>query len=102
MTQHRTTVGDDVEVKLFRIGRRRSRNRVATFGRQPIAHVEAAENNRQRATRMIEHDTQRGMTLEQVQAAAPAKGYEPPYGATTGPWTTRDFVAAVYGSLAGK
>lgn len=44
----------------------------------------------------------RGMTLEQVQAASPAKGYEPPYGANAGLWTTNDFVAAVYRSLAGK
>jgi hypothetical protein len=51
---------------------------------------------------VIQDMIRRGMTLEQVQAAAPAKGYEPPYGAKTGPWTTRDFVAAVYGSLAGK
>jgi cyclase len=51
---------------------------------------------------VIQDMIRRGMTLEQVQAAAPAKGYEPPYGAKTGSWTTNDFVAAVYGSLAGK
>jgi cyclase len=44
----------------------------------------------------------RGMTLDQIKAAAPAKGYEPPYGAKAGPWTTDNFVEAVYKSLAGK
>jgi hypothetical protein len=45
----------------------------------------------------------RGMTLEQVKAAAPAKPYETQYGSKTGPWTTDDFVAAVYQSVqAGK
>ena len=45
----------------------------------------------------------RGMTLEQVKAAAPAKAYETQYGSKTGPWTTDDFVAAVYESVkAGK
>jgi len=45
----------------------------------------------------------RGMTLEQVKAAAPAKAYETQYGSKTGPWTTDDFVAAVYQSVkAGK
>jgi cyclase len=39
------------------------------------------------------------MTLEQVEAADPAKAYEPRYGSTTGPWTTNMFVAAVYHSL---
>ena len=45
----------------------------------------------------------RGMTLEQVKAAQPAKAYETQYGSRTGPWTTDDFVAAVYDSVkAGK
>jgi len=39
------------------------------------------------------------MTLEQIKAAAPAKGWEPRFGATSGPWTTNDFVEAVYKSL---
>jgi len=37
-----------------------------------------------------------GSTLEQVQAAAPTRDYDPRYGATTGFWTTKQFVAAVY------
>jgi len=50
----------------------------------------------------IEDMVQRGMTLEQIKAADPAKAYEKQYGATSGPWTTNDFVEAVYTSLAGK
>jgi hypothetical protein len=38
-------------------------------------------------------------TLEQIQAAAPAKAWEGRFGATSGPWTTRQFVEAVYQSL---
>jgi len=40
-----------------------------------------------------------GKSLAQVQAADPTRGYAPRFGAETGPWTTRDFVAAVYNSL---
>jgi glyoxylase-like metal-dependent hydrolase (beta-lactamase superfamily II) len=39
------------------------------------------------------------MTLEQIKAAAPAKAWEPQFGATTGPWTTNQFVEAIYKSL---
>ncbi len=41
----------------------------------------------------------RHMTLQQIEAADPAKAYEARYGSTTGPWTTNMFVAAVYHSL---
>jgi len=41
----------------------------------------------------------KGMTLDQVQAAAPAKAWEGRFGATSGPWTTKQFVEAVYKSL---
>jgi cyclase len=41
----------------------------------------------------------RKMTLDQIKAADPAKPYKARYGATTGPWTTNDFVEAVYKSL---
>src|SRR5581483_7145773 len=37
-----------------------------------------------------------GLNLEQVQAAAPARGYTGRYGSTSGAWTTNDFVAAIY------
>jgi hypothetical protein len=45
---------------------------------------------------------QRGMTLEQVKAAHPAKPWERQYGATSGDWTTDHFVEAVYKSLDAK
>ena len=41
----------------------------------------------------------RHMTLDQIQAAEPAKAYEPRFGSSSGPWTTKMFVAAVYQSL---
>ena len=44
----------------------------------------------------------KGMTLEQVKAAAPTADYDPRYGATSGRWTTSQFIEAVYRSLAPK
>ncbi len=44
----------------------------------------------------------RGMTLEQIQSASPTKAYDGRYGSTSGPWTTRMFVEAVYTSLTTK
>jgi glyoxylase-like metal-dependent hydrolase (beta-lactamase superfamily II) len=41
-----------------------------------------------------------GMTLDQVKATSPARGYTQRYGARAGPWTADDFVEAVYRSLA--
>ena len=41
----------------------------------------------------------KNMTLDQIQAADPAKPWATRFGATTGPWTTRQFVEAVYKSL---
>jgi glyoxylase-like metal-dependent hydrolase (beta-lactamase superfamily II) len=40
-----------------------------------------------------------GMTLRQVQAAKPTADYDGRYGATSGRWTTEQFVAAAYQSL---
>jgi glyoxylase-like metal-dependent hydrolase (beta-lactamase superfamily II) len=40
-----------------------------------------------------------GRTLDQIKASAPARGYVRRYGSDTGPWTTNDFVEAVYRSL---
>lgn len=37
-----------------------------------------------------------GLTLEQIKAASPARGYTRQYGSDTGSWTTNDFVEAVY------
>ncbi len=41
----------------------------------------------------------RGLTLEEVQAARPTRDYDPRWGADTGFWTTTAFVAAVYQNL---
>jgi glyoxylase-like metal-dependent hydrolase (beta-lactamase superfamily II) len=50
---------------------------------------------RDRIRNMIEM----GMTLRQVQAAQPTADYDGRYGATSGFWTTEQFVAAAYESL---
>jgi cyclase len=42
----------------------------------------------------------RGMSLQQVKAARPTKDYDPRWGATSGFWTTDQFVEAVYTNLA--
>jgi glyoxylase-like metal-dependent hydrolase (beta-lactamase superfamily II) len=41
----------------------------------------------------------KGMTVEQVKAADPTKGFRTRYGSDSGPWTTAMFVEAVYNSL---
>lgn len=43
-----------------------------------------------------------GMTLAQVQAAQPTRDYDGRWGATSGFWTTEQFVAAVYRNLGGR
>jgi hypothetical protein len=41
----------------------------------------------------------KGLTLAQVRAARPTLDFDARYGATTGPWTTDMFVAAVYNTV---
>jgi cyclase len=41
------------------------------------------------------------MTLDEVLAARPTADYDTQYGSTSGSWTTRAFVEAVYTSLGG-
>lgn len=43
-----------------------------------------------------------GRTLEQIKSANPARGFVNRYGSATGPWTTADFIEAVYNSLVGR
>jgi glyoxylase-like metal-dependent hydrolase (beta-lactamase superfamily II) len=43
----------------------------------------------------------KGRTLEQVKAANPSGDYDTEYGSTTGPWTTANFIEAVYTTLGG-
>jgi hypothetical protein len=47
----------------------------------------------------IEDLVKKGMTLEQVRAARPTLDYDGIYGATTGFWTTNQFIEAVYNNL---
>ena len=44
----------------------------------------------------------RKMTLEQVKSARPTRDYDPRWGATSGFWTTDQFVEAVYRNLSAK
>ena len=48
---------------------------------------------------VVQSMMKKGMTLEQIQKAEPTKGYTRRYGATSGAWTTRQFVEAVHASL---
>jgi glyoxylase-like metal-dependent hydrolase (beta-lactamase superfamily II) len=50
----------------------------------------------------IQDMVDKGMTLEQVQAADPTQGFRKRYGADTGSWTTNMFIEAVYKSLTAK
>jgi glyoxylase-like metal-dependent hydrolase (beta-lactamase superfamily II) len=50
----------------------------------------------------VEDLIKKGQTLAQVRQADPVKGYRARYGADSGPWTTNQFVEAVYKSLGGK
>jgi cyclase len=50
----------------------------------------------------IEEMIKKGMTLQQVKAAAPTSDYDGRYGATSGFWTTDMFVEAAYRTLGGK
>jgi cyclase len=50
----------------------------------------------------IEDLLKKGMTLEQIIKADPAKEYRKQYGPDTGRWTNNMFVTAIYRSLTGK
>jgi cyclase len=43
-----------------------------------------------------------GLSLEQIKAASPARGYTRRYGSDTGSWTTNNFIEAVYRSMSEK
>jgi glyoxylase-like metal-dependent hydrolase (beta-lactamase superfamily II) len=51
---------------------------------------------------VIQDMIKRGMTLGQIKEASPAKPFESQYGSASGPWTTNDFVEAIYKSLTAK
>jgi cyclase len=50
----------------------------------------------------VQNLIEKGLTLEQVQAARPSMDFDGRYGSATGPWTTEMFIEAVYRSLQGK
>jgi glyoxylase-like metal-dependent hydrolase (beta-lactamase superfamily II) len=50
----------------------------------------------------VQDMVKKGMTLEQVKAARPTADYDPRWGATSGWWTTNQFVEAVYKNLSSK
>ncbi|HEV2202741.1 MAG TPA: hypothetical protein VGR73_23225 [Bryobacteraceae bacterium] len=51
---------------------------------------------------IIQDMIKRGMTLPQIKEASPAKAYEREYGSNSGPWTTDNFVEAIYKGLTEK
>jgi cyclase len=53
-------------------------------------------------TDIIDDMIKKGMTLDQVKAANPTKGYRLRYGSDTGAWTTAMFVEAVFNGLSRK
>lgn len=53
-------------------------------------------------TDTIRNLIEKGLTLEQVKAADPTKGYRGRYGSQDGRWTTDMFVEAVFNGLSGK
>jgi glyoxylase-like metal-dependent hydrolase (beta-lactamase superfamily II) len=48
---------------------------------------------------IVQEMVNKGMTLQQVKAANPTKGYRGRYGKDSGPWTTDMFVEAIYSGL---
>jgi glyoxylase-like metal-dependent hydrolase (beta-lactamase superfamily II) len=50
----------------------------------------------------VQYYKNQGKTLEQVLALKPSEGYDQRWGATSGSWTTRDFITAVYETLPAK
>jgi hypothetical protein len=48
---------------------------------------------------VIADGVKKGLALERIQSMTPTLGYTTQYGANTGPWTTNQFVAAIYQSL---
>jgi glyoxylase-like metal-dependent hydrolase (beta-lactamase superfamily II) len=50
----------------------------------------------------IQDMVSRGLTLAQVKAAAPTLDYDRQYGADRGPWTTANFVEAIYKDLSAR
>jgi glyoxylase-like metal-dependent hydrolase (beta-lactamase superfamily II) len=47
----------------------------------------------------VRESMKQGLTVDQIKAAAPARGYTRRYGSNTGPWTTNDFIEAIYRTM---
>jgi hypothetical protein len=47
----------------------------------------------------VRESMKQGLTVDQIKAAAPARGYTRRYGSSTGPWTTNDFIEAIYRTM---
>ena len=96
-------------ISSWRFRRRRSSGRRAAPTSIP-GHGRLCEQGRRRRVPRHGHDRPRrvqdlikkGMTLEQIKAAEPDRGYRTRYGATPAPWTTDMFVEAVYKSLTSR
>jgi cyclase len=66
------------------------------------ADVETYKNMLTTIRDRIQFYKNQGKTLEQVLALKPSAGWDERWGATSGPWTTRDFITAVYRTLPAK
>jgi glyoxylase-like metal-dependent hydrolase (beta-lactamase superfamily II) len=51
---------------------------------------------------LVQYYKNQGKTLEEVMALKPSEGYDQRWGAASGPWTTRDFITAIYQTLPAK
>ena len=51
---------------------------------------------------LVQYYKNQGKTLEEVLALKLSEGYDQRWGAASGPWTTRDFITAVYQTLPAK
>jgi glyoxylase-like metal-dependent hydrolase (beta-lactamase superfamily II) len=51
---------------------------------------------------LVQYYKNQGKTLQEVLALKPSEGYDQRWGATSRPWTTRDFITAVYQTLPAK
>ena len=51
---------------------------------------------------LVQYYKNEGKTLNEVLALKPSDGYDARWGKTTGPWTTRDFITAIYQTLPAK
>jgi glyoxylase-like metal-dependent hydrolase (beta-lactamase superfamily II) len=47
----------------------------------------------------VRESMKQGLTVDQIKAAAPARGYTRRYGSNTSPWTTNDFIEAIYRTM---